>query len=204
MRRRREEEYNQLFPGIPHQWTPLSEQGTARIAQRRRLNSRGYVPPQPMLVQTATRTFSNKRPVDKAIIVVNKDAVDATQVSTVLVTATFPCTMTGLRWDLSFFADAGTAISEVSWAILLVKQGNTVSTLTTSDGGTLHDPEQNVLTFGYSALAPGDGNQNPVTYNNTTKSMRKLMGGDRIYFIMKGIATNTVGVRGAIQFFCKS
>ena len=38
-----------------------------------------------------------RRPIDKLIIAINKDGVDATQVATTLLITTFPCTIVGLR-----------------------------------------------------------------------------------------------------------
>lgn len=150
------------------------------------------------------RVFAHKRPVDKAIIVINKDVIDATASNTVLVTVTFPCTIVGIRWDLSFFADGGSSITSVRWDLLIVKEGNAVGATSSTDGATFHDPEQNVIVHGFTALAPGDGNQNPRIFAGETKSMRKMMGGDQFFFSMTGEATNTVGCRGIVQFFCKT
>ncbi len=171
--------------------------------KRARFNPIQAVPMQ-FVGQQPGRVFAHKRPVDKAIIIVNKDAVDANNANTVLVTATFPCTVVGLRWDLSFFADAGTAITDVRWAIILVKEGNTTGASSDTDGATFRDPEQNVIVWGFTMLAPGDGNQGPRIFSGDTKSMRKLMGGDVLMFTMIGKATNTCGCRGIVQFFCKT
>ena len=170
--------------------------------KRARFNPAQQVPMQ--VVQVPGRVFAHKRPVDKAIIVVNKDTTDTTAKNTTLVTATFPCTMVGLRWDLAFFADAGTAITEVRWAIVLVRDGLSVPTSSRTDGDTFMDPEQNVIVHGFTQLAPGDSNQGPRVFAGETKSMRKLMGGDRLFFTMTGLATDTAACRGLIQFFCKT
>ena len=72
-----------------------------------------------------------------------------------------------------------------------------------SDAGTLYEPEQNVMAYGRgintaSAVATG------MHYNGSTKTMRKLMGGDKLVFIMLGEATNTSSLEGCFQFFCKT
>ncbi len=150
------------------------------------------------------RTFqvSQKRPIDKQLIVVDKDTVDATQVSTTLITATFPCTITGLRWEISHDRSAGTGTANFWWAIILVKDGNSANTMAISDASTFYEPEQNVLAFGLGALE--DEGPDSMLSSGNTKTMRKLMGGDQLLFITRGIATNTTNVNGVIQFFCKS
>ncbi len=71
-----------------------------------------------------------------------------------------------------------------------------------SDQATFYEPEQNVLAFGVGALE--DEGPDSMTDSGTTKTMRKLMGGDKLVFINKGIVTNTHNTNGIIQFFCKS
>ncbi len=146
-------------------------------------------------------TTQRKRPIDKSIIAISKDTVDATDVTTTLLTTTFPCTVTGLRWQLSFSQDGGTAAAFFHWAIVIVRDGVTVSTLTISDAGKFFDPEQNCLTWGVGTI---DNNTETITHTGSTKTMRKMMGGDILMFVYKGRATNTSGCRGIIQFFCKT
>ncbi len=150
------------------------------------------------------RTFqvSQKRPIDKNLVVVSKNTVDATQVSTTLITATFPCTITGLRWQIATDRAAGTGTAEFYWAIILVKDGNSANTVAISDGATFYEPEQNVLAFGLGSLE--DSGPDSMLAEGNTKTMRKLMGGDTIVFIVRGVATNTVNLNAIIQFFCKS
>lgn len=148
---------------------------------------------------------SQKRPIDKSLIVINKSAVDSTQVSTDLVTATFPCTITGLRWNLTPISASAAGDAIVQWAIILVKDGNSANTMASSDGSTLYEPEQNVLSWGMSALSETDeaGHQN-YTFEGDTKTMRKLMGGDKLVLIVRGATGTTFDFSGCVQFFCKS
>ncbi len=153
--------------------------------------------------RTNGRVFASKRPIDKALINVFKSGVDGTQVTTTLVTATFPCTVVGLRWDLSMLTDGGTTPGSYGWAIVIVRDGVTVSTISLTDGGTFFAPEQDVMAYGSGVLQQidiGSGHH----YNGSTKTMRKLMGGDKLLFLFIGVATQTTLVRGTIQFFCKS
>ncbi len=161
----------------------------------------------PMSIQIPRTSFgrriSAKRPIDKLLVNVVKSNVDATQEITVLTTATFPCTIVGLRWDLTFASSAGSALATYAWVIIILRDGSTVSTIAISDAGSLYQPEQDVLAFGRGfngASALGI----PSKYMGSTKTMRKLMGGDRLQFVMVGEATNTTACAGCIQFFCKT
>lgn len=152
--------------------------------------------------QTRVLQVSQKRPIDKSLVVVAKSAIDATQVTTDLITATFPCTITGLRWNVAGDRAAGTGTAQLWWAIVLVKDGNSANTIAVSDAATFYEPEQNVLAFGMKAME--DEGPDTSFFEGSTKTMRKLMGGDKLIFIARGVATNTVNLNAIVQFFCKS
>ncbi len=155
--------------------------------------------------RTGVNTFvvSQKRPIDKGLVVVSS-AVSSTQQETVLITATFPCTATGLRWDMSFYGDT-TGANNGFWCIAIVRDGNAAATISLTDGAQLYQPEQDVLAFGsfhFSDLDGGTGSAQQ-DISGSTKSMRKLMGGDKLVFVHK--STNIRGtVSGCVQIFCKS
>jgi len=156
----------------------------------------------PMALVAPARTTSRKRPIDKILVNVSQ-STDATQVSTTLLTATFPCTVVGLRWDITVLTDAGTGRGVYSWVIVIVRDGVTASQMSHTDGGTIYAPEQDVMAFGKGVnqiTGLTDGHQ----YNGSTKTMRKLMGGDKLLFLAKGEATDTQSFVGGIQFFCKT
>ncbi len=142
----------------------------------------------------------SRRAIDKKIIFVQKATIDATQETTILITATIPCTITGMRWSIDFFQDGGAGDASVVWAIVINRDGNAANTLAQTDAASVYDPEQNVMAFGTAAVI---NSLHTVHTEGSTKTMRKLMIGDVITFLVKGVATNTMGVRGAVQFFCK-
>lgn len=148
-----------------------------------------------------TATFSRaRRNVDKVMIVVSHQGQNATQVTTTILTSTFPSTVTGIRWDLTFDQEAGTGASEMDWAIVLVKEGQGPDTMQSANAAIFYEPEQNCLVFGHSTVR----NQLQTNHETgTTKTMRKMMVGDRIVFIFAGTATNTSSVHGIIQLFQK-
>ncbi len=165
-------------------------------------NAMSFVPMNISHIPFPRRT-GGKRPVDKIMINVSKSSVDATQVATTLVTATFPCTVVGLRWDFSCFIDGGTGPASFGWAIIILRDGFTQKTISLTDGSTFYAPEQDCIVFGRGInqqIDIGSGKH----YNGSTKSMRKLMGGDKLMFICVGVATNTSSFAGVIQFFCKT
>ncbi len=155
---------------------------------------------------TKSQFRSVKRPVDKKLIVVNKSPQSTTQLATVLITATFPCTISGLRWSLTFNNIIATSDTNVRWAIVRVRDGVTVSTTAVSDAGDFYTPEQEVMAFGITHLGDSDGTVGPMIVNmeGNTKTMRKLMGGDTLQFIATAGAVNSVDILGIVQFFCKT
>lgn len=146
------------------------------------------------------------RPIDKKLVGVVQTLSSAAQVSTTLMTATFPCTVVGLRWELSALQQHATANSFTSWAIVLVKDGQSVSNQSVANGSDFYTPEQDVLAFGTKWVAEADAGTAPVTadWSGNTKTMRKLMGGDTIQFIGLCDQVNGAIMRGVVQFFCKT
>ncbi len=146
-----------------------------------------------------------RRPIDKSLISEMK-TITASQQETVLITATFPCTIVGLRWELSFVDIIATTVTNLTWAIVLVKDGQAASTMAVSDAGDFYTPEQNVLAFGVGEFPDADlgGGNSTRDWRGSTKTMRKLMGGDRILIVMDGSAAAQGTFLGVVQFFCKS
>lgn len=146
------------------------------------------------------------RPIDKKLVGVAQTLSSAAQTSTTLMTATFPCTVVGLRWELSALQQHATANAFCSWAIVLVKDGQTVSTQAITNGADFYTPEQDVLAFGGKWVSEVDAGVGPVvaSWEGNTKTMRKLMGGDTIQFIALADQVDAAIIRGVVQFFCKT
>lgn len=149
--------------------------------------------------QRTTQRFTvQKRPIDKSLVALN-GAAGTSQTSTTLIQATFPCTVTGLRWDLSFTNSSASLGHTFEWAIVVVRDGRDAEAMGTSDGAKFYAPEQDVLTYGNGRLWKSDR-----VYLGSTKSMRKLMGGDALMFIVRAGSTSVVDYRGTVQLFCKT
>jgi len=157
------------------------------------------------------RTVYNSRkvrPKDKQILAVwdtpFDDGATVTQKNYPLYTWTFPGTLTGLRWNITFMDS--TATQNIVWAIVIAKQGTSPSNLSIPAApATMYSPEQNVLAWGMEGvLAKVDGTQNRALFSDKTKSMRKLMSGDQLFLIVantQGNISNTTRIAAAIQFF---
>ena len=150
------------------------------------------------------------RPIDKSIIYINiLGGTGGTSFD--IITSTFPCTMTGLRWNIRAHADGtNTDVNTCNWAIVLVKDANQVGTLPSGRADRdFYKPEQNVLahgTFIFTAEAIESGSDYWGKDQGKTKTMRKMMAGDRIVLLARGTSQDQSNVRlaGSVQLFCKT
>ncbi len=145
------------------------------------------------------------RPIDKELIVVNQTPT-TTVVATTLKTVTFPGTVVGLRWAMSAVNILTTASVLISWAIVVVQDGESANTPSQSNGSDFYTPEQHVLAFGNMRLADLDGAAGNITHNweGTTKTMRKLKQGDLLQFITIAGSASACNLDGIVQFFFKT
>jgi len=159
------------------------------------------------------RRVSAARPISKTLLFFS-DTIGATDKSQTLLTATFPCTIVGLRWELDTLVTVGTADQIIShyinWAIVLVKEGNVLNTLPNGNeqvASSLYNPEQNVLASGSSLITIGGFNMVTHPWKDSTKTMRKLQTGDRLMIVYStgtSDALDNPEFGGSVQFFCKS
>ncbi len=145
------------------------------------------------------------RPIDKELKAVLQTAT-TTVVTTTLKTTTFPGTVVGLRWSLGIASVIATSDSNVFWAIVVIPDGEAANTPAISDGADFYTPEQNVLAFGQGFVADTDVGSGPrsITFDGTTKTMRKLKQGDILALISLSTVAVSAQVRGVVQFFFKT
>ena len=145
-----------------------------------------------------------RRPIDKQLIVVSQ-TVTNTQQSTALFTTTFPCTVTGIRLSFGAVSTLTTGSQTLRAAIVILKDGTTLDTIDLSDGADFYQPETNVLWYVVGAMADADSGQGNIVFNyeGSTKSMRKLMTGDQVFFVARATGTG-VAVNGVVQLFLKA
>ena len=87
------------------------------------------------------------RPIDKQISYVADADLDATQQASTIYTATFPCTLVGLRWTI-YAMTSSSANNVAAWAIVKVDDGETATALTFTPNASLYAPERDVFKFG--------------------------------------------------------
>lgn len=157
----------------------------------------------PVVVQGIQR-----RPIDKRLINIQIGAQTAVQTNVSLITATYPATITGIRWSFIIQSQVGGAANNGGWVLIRVKDGVAPNTFSFSNAGTLITPEQEVIAYGRWAVNDADiaTSNGPSCLNieGHTKSMRKLMGGDQIYFMINGQTAGPQTVSGTVQFFAKT
>ena len=143
------------------------------------------------------------RPIDKSLICVTQ-TVTGTAGTTTLATAAFPCTITGLRWDLCLVP--GTSSAQTAyWAIIRVKDGQNLGNFLITDGSTFYEPEQELLAFGVNSVSDGDTTLDfRAHWKGSTKTKRKMMVGDTLRFVTIGTNTTSGTLRGVVQFFCQT
>lgn len=147
---------------------------------------------------------SAKRAIDKQIININHVVTNAA-VSTTLYTATYPCTITGIRWSLCYGQALDDNLSAGTWFIVIVRDGYSSNTPSLTSGSSLYQPETDVLSFGsFCAFKDTSGSGASVLYDGNTKTMRKIQAGDQMFLVSLGTDVNQGTLFGAIQFFLKS
>lgn len=180
-----------------HHFAQLNMSGRGTKRSRRRFTSR------------------SKRPIDKNIVAFSISLANATQGEVIIWPpggggAIFPGTITGIRWNVNVKSTTSATV-RFAWAIVRVREGQNPSGLNIPGAsGILYKPEQDVIVIGHE-MTHIENNTTGVGWNNykiegTTKSMRKIQNGDRIYFICQdddsSASANTVA--GMIEYFIKT
>lgn len=151
------------------------------------------------------------RPLDKSIIGISQTAAGTTGGNITLYTATFPATITGLRWEWDAFNAANsTNVNNVTWIIYRLKASLQPFTISQTNAAPVTQPEEEVICWGTMGLPsnadPTNAAANKLSFHvkDSTKSMRKLQNGDRLAFAWIGDNSSNVTIQGAVQFFGKS
>ena len=140
-----------------------------------------------------------KRPVDKLIRFYSQN-MDNSQDNVVLFTATFPCTLMGLRVTLSpeaIVASAGYG----AFVVAVVQDGTSPGTIDLTNGNSLYEPEQNVLTCGPVNTWMGSSTGSGWVYEEVVKTKRKMKVGDALVLSTLGTSATATPLRATITFF---
>jgi len=159
--------------------------------------------------QTRAPIRSARRAINKQLVNTNISTIVAAQQASVLETFTFPVTLTGLRWDLTVLRSAGTAgnLSRLTWAIIMLPDSQSASTISLTNAGSMYQPEQHVLAYGTfisDGVSAAGAAGHIRSFSGSSKTMRKLQSGDILELIVFGTATEEHELFGTIQWFEKS
>ena len=144
------------------------------------------------------KAYPKARHVDKKLLLRSGAIAANTQVNTLLFSPTVASTLSGLRINGSVIdADNAATVPNISWAVVVVKEGYVPNNINTGTSGDFYIPEQDVWAWGVGQ-ASNDGGQNNWIYefDISPKTKRKMEEGDSLYFCVVGttslnLITNT-------------
>lgn len=143
------------------------------------------------------------RPIDKLLTSVQLN-VTASGATLLLATASYPCTVAGLRWSLVLSHTATNVTANCSWAIVTVSHGYSPSAISLTNGTTFYAPEQAVMAFSNGYIRSISDDAGPVSqwFYDTVRTKRKLQVDDKLYLVAR--SDQDCSLRGIIQHFCIS
>lgn len=151
-----------------------------------------------------------KRNIDKWLIAVNLDPIAAGGTQLVLLTATYPCTVVSLRWEMAIARPTTSCI--IAWCVTILEENTTIPIApiqypaipAAGTAARFMAPERNVMAYGIiSADRGGDDPQFQSSYSGSTKTQRKIQSGDQLVFMVNYIGGFSQIV-GAFQYFVKT
>lgn len=156
---------------------------------------------------TNTGKFAKKYTnTDKQVKCIDSTVTDS-QGNVTLYTATFPCFLTGIRWDLSFVSQTAASDVRIGWGLIVSGDGYTPNTLViSSSAADFYTPESDIIIPGHMCLRDSDVGSGPSIcyYNGSCKTGRKLKAGDVFYFSHLATVANGGGAYGVVQFVVKT
>ena len=138
-----------------------------------------------------------RRPIDREVTVIAKNAVGTSQVSTVLRLSIISETLIRTVGNLVFVLGANA--SNFGFMIIISREGLSAVSMSLSDAATMYAPQENVL-YAYRGRVLA-GQKEQVFFD--LKGQRKLKPGDEILAIFKGASSDTMDAHGVITTFYK-
>ena len=152
-------------------------------------------------------TYASARPIDKRLVWCSHTLTTGGDSTAVVSSSGIPCTAVGFRWSIAVRSSLATAGHSGMWAMVVVPDGESVNSVSTTDGNDLYTPEQNVLAFGvftFNDVDANTGGNEVQRYDGSTKTQRKLRAGDSIYLISQSTAASSGTLVGIVQMFCRT
>lgn len=144
------------------------------------------------------------RPIQKELVVINNTATTSTTTA-VMTTFAQAGTVVGLRWSISDLSAINTS-TQVAWCIMVLRESVANPVMSLGSGADLVNPVQDVLAFGVGHTAATLGNAGPMVHNweGSTKTMRKVQGGDKLVFLQISNGVSSDNFLAAVQYFIKT
>ena len=140
--------------------------------------------PRPYYNKYPKYNYKKSRHVDKKLLVSSGPLAANTQANTILYTAPVACTLKGLRINGSLNGTTINANANISWAVLVVREGRIPNSINTGTSGDFYVPEQEVWAWGVGKAATltttGD-NSWIYEFDIAPGTSRKMEEGDKLY-----------------------
>ena len=150
-----------------------------------------------------SKAYPKARHVDKKLLLSSGALTINTQANTVLFTPTVACTLKGLRVNgaVEGVSGGGGGAVNISWAVLVVKEGYVPNSINTGSSGDFYIPEQDVWAWGVGKASQDATVSDTWIYqfDISPKTSRKMEEGDRLY--MSIIATDNANATINTQVF---
>lgn len=143
-----------------------------------------------------------RRATTKRIVTV-AGAITSTQSQTNLFQVTYPCKITGLRWNLTI-SNIDDFRQIAAWLIIVLREGDTVNSISLSEGSQLYQPQENVIAYGLTFVDQRSRSNHSTKWKDSTKATRQLQSGDTLFMINVSDRAEELDLIGAIQFFVES
>ena len=128
-----------------------------------------------------SKAYPKARHVDKKLLLSSGNLTASTQSNVTLYTASVACTLKGLRINgsISDAFDVNTP-ANVSWALLVIREGRFPNNINTGSSGDFYVPESEVWSWGVGkAVTTSDPNW-IYEFDIAPKTSRKLEQGDKL------------------------
>ena len=141
-----------------------------------------------------SKAYPKARHVDKKLLLRSGALTAATQSNTVLFTPTVASTLSGLRINGSVIdTDGASSAPNISWAVVVVKEGYAPNNINTGSSGDFYIPEQDVWAWGVGQASTTTGASSSVDWvyqlDISPKTKRKLEEGDNLYLCVVSSTT---------------
>ncbi len=117
-------------------------------------------------------------------------------------------TAKALRWSMTFTSPTNVTgqVQHGWWAIVRLRNGDTLSTIALNDGDVPYEPEEDVMACGCFALTGRGASSGPCTFKQegTSTASRMLHERDEIHFVCKAATSELYDLFAVFQLFVKS